>query len=134
MKKLDGSFKHKHGAYTVVSRADTVEHETDPVKLGRPVAEEIAAAIERGIANNPARTRDGKRRLFVRTGNLSRSITIEQRGRGFEVLAPDGYLQDDAMIDRLLEVVPVIEDPFLDPQVDKAIEETGQPVVKRRRR
>lgn len=132
--EIDGSFTVKSGPFTVRSRADVMEYDLDPPAVGKPIADEIVSAIERGIATNPQRTRDGKRRLFVRTGNLARSMEAVAAKSGFHIVAPPGYLEDDAMMERLAEAVPVIDNPLTDKAVERAINEAAQPTIRRRRR
>lgn len=133
MTRLGGSFRVRSGDCTVTCKAEPLDHDFDPKRLTKPVADAIADAIERGIANNSQKTADGKRRLFVRTGRLARSIESVRHGDGYQVVAPPGYLQDDALMERLIETVPVLADPFVDRAVESALDKVTDGVFKKGR-
>lgn len=120
--------RDKYTSVTVTDDQLTVD--LDPVKLIAKPAVAIAAAIKRGILSNSATTADGKRRLFVRTGTLAAGITALPSG---EIVAPPGYLQDPALVDRLRAVVPALANPLDDPQVKAAIDATADTIHRKGR-
>jgi hypothetical protein len=79
-----------------------------------------AEAIGDAIASNPNLTADGKRRLFVKTGTLSRGMDAVLDGRVAVVVAPVGYLDDDRILERFYEAVPIASDPLRDKDVERA--------------
>ncbi len=102
---------------------------TDPAAIARPVADVIASECAAGIRAITEMSRDGKHRLFNRTGHLADGLHVEAQGDGFAILTPaDRALTDDQM-ERLAELVPVIADPFTSPKVQAAVQEQWERVV-----
>ena len=104
-------------------------HNMDARRTSTTQATAAAKAMERAIATNPHTTADGKRRLFVDTGRLAREIAIDVDGKAVNVVGPPGYLEDDDMMDRLIDAVPVVGDPFSDPAVEEAWQQSVDDAV-----
>lgn len=119
--------KSKYGGVTI--KSEILEVTLDPVALASKTAEAGAEAVRSGIRGITARTRDRKRPLFNNTGELARGIAVRAAGDASEVVAPPDRLEDDALAERLAELVPAIADPLRDPVVQRAIEDGASMIV-----
>lgn len=118
------------GKRSVEIKSQKLVVDLDDDAMAETHAKANAEAIEAGIRAISERTRDGKRQLFVRTGHLASSISTRKGADGVEVVAPPGYLADPALMQRLVDVVPVLRDPLGDKRVREAIEATAAAAVK----
>ena len=90
----------------------------------------IAEGIRNGIKGITEMSRDGKHRAFNRTGTLANGIEAVKNGDEYAIVAPLGYLEDDALFARLVALVPAIADPTTIPELDAAIERVTSDMVK----
>ncbi len=118
-------------SFTTTTTRDELVYDLDPVHLGEPVAEVIRAQVQAGIRGITEMSRDGRHRLFNKTGHLADGITVERDGDGFAISAPSDRLADDAVVARLVELVPVIADPTGTAEVQRAIEKTLGVMIRR---
>lgn len=111
--------------------ADTLTVELDEIELEMPAAKAAAWAIRNGISGIRARGADGHR-LFNKTGHLREGIRAQQDSwaGGADVVAPEGYLQEDELVDRLAERVPAVTDPLSDFHFQRAVEEALAALLK----
>ena len=130
-------------------KSETVTVDLDPDKLGAPVAEAIALAIQRGIKGirevaSAATLARSKRRQsgrqsprktpykFNDTGRLADDLGLRRDSEGnWSIGAPRDRLVGKTanLLERLVELVPVLENPaklFRDPSVRKAQEEAAR--------
>jgi hypothetical protein len=126
--KIDESTTSAAGGVTVTIRAE-------PLTLDIPddIAAAPAAAIAQGIANDirsiTQMSRDGKHRMFNRTGKLAAELAAIAGAGGYDIVAPAGYLQDDALFEQLVALVPAIRDPTTLAELEAAIEKTMTDMV-----
>lgn len=125
-----GTIAKSRGSRSVEIKSQQIVVDLDEEAMALEHARANAEAIEAGIRAIPDRTRDGKRQLFVRTGHLASTITTRKGADGVEVIAPPGYLQDPAMLERLASVVSALRDPLGDKRVRDAIAATASAAVK----
>lgn len=125
---LNRSHRAGRGRVSIETKSETIEVETDPAELGRPVAETIRDAIESGIRNTSATNKAGKR-SWNRTGRLASGLTVNRSGDAYEIKAPSDRLQDPKMIEQLAEDVPVIAEPLQSAAVKDQIAETARDMV-----
>ena len=121
---------------TTTTRTELVT-ETDPTALARPVADVIRDECAAGIRAITEMAKDGKHRLFNKTGHLSNGLTVEAQGAGgtFAIVAPSDRFDDDkadVQMARLVGLVPVIADPLASERVRTAIEESWARLVGKR--
>jgi hypothetical protein len=127
---FDESRVTRAGVVTVTVTAQPLEVELDEQVLAQKPAEAVAQAIGDGIKGITEMARSGKHRLFNRTGELANGIeALPWDGEGYPIAAPDGYLQDPALLERLVALVPVITDPTADPKVVAAIEQSADDML-----
>lgn len=117
------------GRVTVTVKGEPLEIEFEPGQLGAAMAAAAAGAIQNEIRGISEHAADGHQ-LFTRTGRLVNGITAQQIAEDvFEVVPPSGYLQDDRVVERLVELVPTLDRPeesltlnaTLEGEVDAAI-------------
>jgi hypothetical protein len=119
--------------YTTTVRTETLTYELDEAKLAAPVAAAIRDAVADGIRGITEMSHDGKHRLFNRTGALVAGLTVVQSGGAFCIVPPSDHFQEPtgpALLERLVELVPVIQDPTKAAGVVAAIEKSAGVLVK----
>jgi hypothetical protein len=111
----------------------TVSAEPITVDVPDDVAAAPAAAIAEGIADRiraiSQRSRDGKRQIFNRTGRLVKELAAIAVAGGYNIVAPAGYLTDDALLERLIDLVPAIADPTVLTELQAAVEKAAADMV-----
>jgi hypothetical protein len=119
--------------YTTTTVTETLVTETDEKKLAAPIAEAIARDVRNGIAAITQLARDGKHRLFNKTGALRDGIRAIVTGDTFEIVAPPDHFQNDpdgTLQGKLVALVPVLQDPTNGNEYRKALEQSAAAVVK----
>ncbi len=101
-----------------------------PKDVGAEPAAAIAQGIRDGIHAISETAKDGKHKAFNRTGTLANGIEAVKNGTEYAIVAPEGYLQDDALYQRLVTLVPAIADPTTIPGLDAAIERVASDMLK----
>lgn len=128
---LDESHEVTEGSVSIRTVAAPLEHNFDTQALAKEPAQAIAAGVADGIRGITEMSRDRKHRLFNRTGFLADSIeAVADDDGGYSILAPDGYLQDDELMQRLIDLVPAIEDPTTIDGLQTAVEDSCDILVK----
>jgi hypothetical protein len=117
------------GGVTVSIKAEPLVFET-PDNLGATEAAAIVEGIANGIRAITKMSRDGKHRLFNRTGTLANELAAILGANGYDVVAPPGYLQDDELMQQLIDLVPAIADPTTLRELQAAIEKTAAAMVR----
>ena len=101
--------------YSVEVESDTVDFELDSVKLAQPIADAMRDAIADGIRAITETSRDGKHKLFNRTGALVEGLRVERDGDAFVILPPSDHFTGPnaaALLTKLVDLVPAIADPL----------------------
>ena len=128
--RIDESGVAQAGAVTVTVTAEPLTVLSDPVTAGADVSRAIAAGLGNATRNIQELARGGKHRLFNRTGELAAGIVAVLNANGYDIVPPDRYLQDDALFDRLVQLVPAIDDPFVLAGVQTALENTVEDMIR----
>lgn len=119
---LDESSSSTSGGTSATTIAQPLEHDFDPVALGDGPAHAIRDAVADGIRAITEMSKDGKHRLFNRTGHLVDGVEIGVDGDTYAIVAPEDRLEDDDVMQKLAELVAAITDPLGIPAVAAAIE------------
>lgn len=117
------------GAVTITIKAEPLVFDP-PDNLGAVEAAAIASGIADGIRAITQMAKDGKSRLFNRTGKLANELTAIAAAGGYEIVAPEGYLRADSQMQQLIELVPAIADPTTLRELQAAIEKTMTEMVR----
>lgn len=111
--------------FTTTITTETFTFELDDAALAAPVADAIAADVAAGIAAITERSRDGKHRLFNRTGALVAGIRAVQSGPAeYSIVPPADHFQGsnaDELLEKLVSLVPALQDPLSGPRAQAAI-------------
>lgn len=111
----------------------TVIAETLTIDIPDNIGAAPAAAIAKGIADQirsiSAMARGGKHRAFNNTGRLANELAAIVSGAGYDIVPPEGYLEDDDLFGRLVELVPAIQDPTTLQELQLAIEKAAGDLV-----
>lgn len=90
----------------------------EPLTIGwddNQIGAEPSAAIAKGIAdairNISQTSRNGKHAAFNNSGRLVRELVAIAAVGGYDIVAPPGYLQSDEVFQKLIDLVPAIQDP-----------------------
>lgn len=99
------------GVATVEINGEPLEIAFEPAQLAGAMADAAAKAIANEIRGISERAPDGHQ-LFNRTGRLVAGIVAQQVAEEtFDVVPPEGYLQDDRIVERLIDLVPTLDTP-----------------------
>lgn len=123
---------------TATIRTDSVSVTITAEPLVFEVPEDVAESPARAIALGIAKairaigemSRDGKHRMFNRTGRLTNELVAIASSAGYDVVAPLGYLEDDAVLERLIALVPAIADPTILAELQAAVERVATEMVR----
>lgn len=118
---IDESFRSAGSVVSVAIKADALVVDLQPTRVGTAVAAAIAKAVMIGIKSIGEMSKGNRHQAFNNTGTLANGITVQQVGSDFEIVPPPGYLQNDDVMQRLIDLVPAIFDPLSDPTVADAI-------------
>jgi hypothetical protein len=119
--------------YTTEVVTETLSYELDEAKLAAPVAVAIRDAVADGIGAINEMAANGKHRLFNNTGALRQGLLVERQGGAFAIVPPSDHFQGDrgpALLERLVGLVPAIQDPTSAPKVQAAIEKSAAVLIK----
>ena len=119
--KIDESTQSSNGNVSVIVTAEPLTLDI-PADVESAPADAIADGIRTAIRSITQLAAGGRHRAFNNTGTLANEITAILGASGYDIVAPPGYLQDDAVLQRLLELVPAIEDPSTLQQLADAVE------------
>lgn len=111
---------------TIIAEPLTIDIPDD---LGAAPAASIAEGIAEQIRAITVMARDGKHRAFNKTGRLANELAAIANAGGYDIVAPDGYLQDDDLFERLIELVPAIADPTTLQQLELALEKATADMI-----
>lgn len=136
-------------------KSETITVTLDEDKLGQPIAEALAKAIQSGIrsisdiaspstlARSTRRTKEGRTRrtprLFNATGKLVDELGLRRDSEGrWSIGAPRDRLEGktNQLLDRLVELVPVLKRPrelLRDPGVQVATRKSADSMFKKAR-
>lgn len=129
--KIGRSFKLKGKTTSVSVQSDELKLTVNAKAMGKIVTEAIAKATSDGIHAISARTADGKRQLFVRTGTLASGIkAMSSAGADWNVVTPPDRLSDPKLAERLKSLVPVLRNPMGDADVTEAVHVAMRDTVK----
>lgn len=153
--KINDIHIRRKGKSGMSVKSETITMDMDPDKLGQPVVEAIAKVIQdqirrisvsaspstlarslRGGRQNLTRRSD---KLFNATGRLVERLGLKRTSEGeWDIGAPPGRLEGEqaSLIDRLVELVPVLESPaklFQDRRVRAAQEKSLADSMKKAR-
>lgn len=128
----------KHRSIEVV--ADELEIETDESKLLADVADAAREALASEIRSISAPVSPGTKRrpdhvgsrLFNDTGHLARAleVVVDQATGARDIRPPRDRLQDEALVERLAELVRSIREPFAAPRTAEALREAVSRAVR----
>ena len=104
-------------------REATADELADPV--ARVIRDEIAAAIQ-AIPPGP-----NGHRPFNATGHLVQGLQVVRTGEGsYAIYAPPDRLERPELLERLIELVPLIADPMSSPKVQAAIAKSLETAIR----